>query len=657
MTGRAGTHAYFFHQGTDCRAYEYLGAHMTSRARQKGVLFRVGAPEAQSVCVMGEFNDWNKTSHPMKKVTVGVWELFVPGVKEYCAYKFAVTGCDGVLRDKCDPYAFHSETRPFTASRVYDPSKSYKWHDKAWLAARSQCQNKPVSIYEVHLGSWRHDENDNPYTYRRLADELIPYALEMGFTHIELLPVMEHPLDASWGYQCTGYFSPTSRFGEPRDLQEMIDGCHQAGLGVILDWVPAHFPKDGFFLSYFDGTPLYEGKDVLRRERPDWGTYMFDFGRNEVRSFLLSSAMFWLDMYHADGFRIDAVASMLYLDFGKEHGQWTPNIHGSNENLEAISFLRKLNETVFEHYPTVLMMAEESSAWPMVTKPVWLGGLGFNYKWNMGWMNDVLDYSKVDPIFRQYNHNKLTFSLTYAFNESYVLPFSHDEVVHLKKALIEKFPGDEYARMANLRALLAYMFAHPGKKLLFMGGEFGQHHEWDEKTQLEWHLLDEPVHRQLQDFTRELNRFYQNTPALWENDIDWKGFQWIACDNYAQNILVFRRIDHSGNEIAVTVNFAPVMREHYRIGLPFPCTMTQIFSTDEARFGGWDIANPPIHTDEIPWNGLPVSAELTIPPMSVVFLQLTPDELPDAELPIADEESADAPVNPDTELKDTDTAL
>jgi len=609
-------HAYLFHRGEDCRVYDWLGAHPDD----SGVTFRVWAPHAKNVAVTGDFCGWGD-GIPMRKVTGSVWEGYVGGLSEYAAYKYRITARDNSVRLKADSYAFHTETRGSTASKVYQP-RSYTWGDADWMRTRQAGYDKPVTIYEVHLGSWRRDQDGNSYTYARLADELVPYVKDMGYTHVELLPVMEHPLDASWGYQCTGYFAPTSRFREPRDFLHLIDRFHQAGIGVILDWVPAHFPKDDWGLAMFDGEPCYEDSDPLRRERPEWGTYVFDYGRPEVRSFLASSALYWMDVYHADGFRVDAVASMLYLDFGRE--KWRPNIYGGRENLEAIALIRFINEAVFREYPSALMVAEESTAWPGVTKPVYLGGLGFNYKWNMGWMNDILAYCREDPLYRRYRHDKLTFSLTYAFSENYVLPLSHDEVVHLKRALIEKLPGDETARMAGLRLLYAYMYAHPGKKLLFMGGEFGQHAEWNENVQLEWHLLDEDVHRRLRDYVAALNGFYRNTPPLWENDTDWKGFSWISCDNYTQNVAVFRRIARNGHEVVVACNFSGAELSGYRIGLAYDGMYPLAFSTDDARWGGYDRAQMCLIAENIPWNGLPYSAALTLPPLSALYYTCTP---------------------------------
>ena len=648
-------HYYLFHAGRDVRAYDLLGAHIEYRNGGSGVVFRVWAPDAQAVFVTGVFADWKKCAVAMEKTSVGIWEVYIDGLGEYDAYKYNIITKDGRFLEKTDPYGFHSELRPGTASKVYDMTK-YCWRDDAWMAKRRQTASydRPINIYEVHLGSWKRGEENAYYTYRQYADELIPYVKEMGYTHIELLPVMEHPLDMSWGYQCMGYFCPTARYGEPRDFMAFIDRCHQEGIGVILDWVPAHFPKDASGLYEFDGSPLYEGRDVIQREHPSWGTRIFDYGRNEVKSFLLSSAIFWLDNYHADGFRVDAVASMIYRSFCREEGQWTPNRYGGAENLEAIAFMQELNRMVFEKYPNVLMMAEESSAWPMVTKPTYMGGLGFNYKWNMGWMNDILDYVKVDPVYRKYKHNLITFSMTYAFAENFVLPLSHDEVVHLKNSLVGRQPGDYWKKFAGLRLLLAYQIAHPGKKLLFMGGEFGQFAEWAFDRSLDWHLLGYEMHAKMQEYAKALNHFYLENKPLWENDSDWKGFQWISCENADDNILVMRRIDRSGEELIAILNFSPVVRHDYRIGLPFAGTYREVFNSDAICYGGSGCCNVEKEAEEIPWNGLPVSAPFTIPPLAAAFIRgekAEVDEIPE----LVSEECCETNVNnkqtdPDAEL-------
>ncbi|GHV08922.1 1,4-alpha-glucan branching enzyme GlgB [Clostridia bacterium] len=612
-------HLYLFHEGCDSRAYKFLGAHLESNA----VIFRVWAPTASAVAVAGDFNCWNQQSHPMTKISVGVWELIVPDLTEYSAYKFAVTDANGTTRLKSDPYAFHSETRPNTASKVYN-LEGYKWNDGEWMAARADSAARPMNIYEVHLGSWRRGEEDHFLSYSATADLLIPYVKEMGYTHIEFMPLTEHPLDDSWGYQVTGYFAATSRFGIPRDLMALIDKCHRAGIGVILDWVPAHFPKDAHGLVEFDGGYCYEYSDPLKMEHQDWGTRIFDYGRNEVQSFLMSSALFWLEHFHIDGLRVDAVASMLYLDYGRENGQWRPNIHGGHENLEAVGFLRKLNESVNNQFPGTLMIAEESTSWPMVTQPTYMGGLGFTYKWNMGWMNDTLRYMKLDPIYRQYQHNCLTFSLMYAFSEKYVLPLSHDEVVHLKGSLISKMPGYYDDKFAGMRAYLSYMIAHPGRKLLFMGGEFGQFGEWNFKHSLDWHLLEQDRHAQLSHFVAVLNQFYLDNPALWENDEDWNGFNWLCCDDYQGNTLAMRRVSKSNQEVVIALNFSPVNRLGYRVGLPKEGIYREVLNSDATEFGGWNNINDyDIYTEALPWQGQDQSINLTLPPYGAVFLKRT----------------------------------
>jgi 1,4-alpha-glucan branching enzyme len=621
MADALDLHLYLFHEGCDSRAYNVLGAHIVNEGRKKGVMFRVWAPDAQNVAIIGDFNDWNRDKHPMKKISVGVWELYIPRLTQFVSYKYAVKTKQGDWREKSDPYAFHSETRPLTASKVYDIS-GFEWNDADWFAAKSEPYNKPLNIYEVHLGSWRRGDDDSLLTYSGIADMLVPYVKEMGYTHIELMPVTEHPLDLSWGYQVTGYFAPTSRFGTPHDFMAFVDKCHQAGIGVILDWVPAHFPKDGHGLIEFDGTCCYEYSDPVKREHPEWGTRVFDFGRNETRSFLMSSALFWLEHYHIDGLRVDAVASMLYLDYGKKHGQWLPNIHGGRENLEAIDFLRKLNEAVFAQFPHTLMIAEESTAWPMVTKPTYMGGLGFNFKWNMGWMNDTLEYAKSDPVFRQYKHNNLTFSMMYAFSENYLLPISHDEVVHLKGSLIHKMPGYYDDKFAGVRTYLSYMMAHPGKKLLFMGSEFGQFTEWSEARSLDWHLLEYDRHRQLQLYVKTLNNLYLEHSEFWENDMSWDGFEWLCNDDYQGNTLGICRKNLTGGELVAIFNFSPLNRLGYRIGVPTEGIYREILNSDSIEFGGWGNTNPnDLGTEFFPWHGKEQSFQLTVPPFGAVFLK------------------------------------
>jgi 1,4-alpha-glucan branching enzyme len=532
-------HLYFFHEGSDCRAYEFMGARPAVREGAAGWVFRVWAPEAAGVAVIGDFNSWNAAASPMSKISVGVWELFIAGLSEYDAYKLAVRTKDGRILEKTDPYGYHTETRPLTASKLYD-IEGYPWQDADWTASRGSPYNKPMNIYEVHLGSWRRGDGGGFLSYEELARELCVDVKEMGYTHVELMPVTEYPSDSSWGYQVTGYYAPTSRYGPPKDFMKFVDTLHQHGVGVLLDWVPAHFIKDGHGLIEFDGSFCYEYNEPTRREHEAWGTRVFDYGRNEVRSFLLSSALFWLEKYHIDGLRVDAVASMLYLDYARG-GKYVPNIYGGRENLEAVDFLRKLSEQVFASFPGALLMAEESTAWPMVTKPTYMGGLGFNFKWNMGWMNDTLHYMKLDPVFRQYNHNDLTFSMMYAFSENYILPLSHDEVVHGKCSIIEKMPGYYPDKFAGVRAYLSYQIAHPGKKLLFMGGEFGQFIEWNEAQSLDWHLLGYEMHSKLQAFVKRLNHFYLSRPELWEDDCSWEGFQWLNHGDYQGNTLSFAR--------------------------------------------------------------------------------------------------------------------
>ena len=616
---------YLFHQGTNTRAYRLLGAHRTDD--YSATVFRVWAPNARAVSVVGDFNQWDNTAAPMKILNKsGVWEIVIPEVPPYAAYKFCVTGRDGKRRLKNDPYAFHAEASPGTASKYYTVKDCHAWGDDAWLKKRGRADvyASPMSVYEVHLGSWRKYPDGEPFSYRKLAGELIPYAKDLGYTHLELMPVTEYPFDGSWGYQVTGYFAATSRYGEPKDLMYFIDQAHQAGMGVILDWVPAHFPRDAGALAEFDGGPCYEYADPRRGEHKQWGTKVFDFGKPEVRSFLISSAMFWLDYYHADGLRVDAVASMLYLDYGREKGQWAPNAKGGRENLEAVEFLRQLNKAVFEKFPGVVMAAEESTAWPLVTKPVHDGGLGFNFKWNMGWMNDCLRYFSLDPVYRKDNQGSLTFSFHYAFSENFILPISHDEVVHGKCSLLSKMPGDYQEKFAGLRSFLGYMYAHPGKKLLFMGQEFGQFIEWNYEREIDWLLLDYESHRQLRDFTRALNIFYKRKAALWEVEDSWEGFRWISGDDNANSVVAFRRIDKKGKELLCVCNFTPVTRTPYCIGAPAEGTYKVVFSTDDKKYGGAGACRKKTYqTREKPMHGLPCSLELTLPGSSVMYLEKT----------------------------------
>ncbi len=607
------------YKGIDCRAYLEMGCHRLGDGRYS---FRVWAPNARSVSVVGDFNGWDPRRNPMTRRADGVWETEINALNEYDCYKYWVCASDGTELMKADPYGTHTETRPGTASKIY--TLDYEWSDSKWIEEKNNrsIYDCPVNIYEVHAGSWRRFEDGETFSYDKLADELIPYVKEMGYTHIEMLPLAEYPYDGSWGYQVIGYYAPTSRYGSPEQLKSFIDRCHQEGIGVIIDWVPAHFPRDAAGLFRFDGQPCYEYADPRKGEHKEWGTCVFDYGRHEVMSFLISNAMYWLDCFHVDGLRVDAVASMLYLDYNREHGQWVANKYGGKENLEAVEFLRTLNEAVFGMHPQVMMIAEESTAWPMVSRPTDDGGLGFNYKWNMGWMNDMLRYMSLDPLFRKDHHDSLTFSFFYAFSENFVLPISHDEVVHGKGSLINKMPGSYEDKFAEARTFLGYMMAHPGKKLLFMGSEFAQFKEWDFQSELDWLLLDYDAHRRFHAFSKALNRFYLENPTFWENDFSWEGFSWIAHDDYTQSIIVFRRIDRSGKETIVLCNFNPVKREHYRIGVPKYGTYREVFTTDALEFGGTGVVNDKLETTDEPMHGFEQSLELTVPPLSVLYIQL-----------------------------------
>jgi 1,4-alpha-glucan branching enzyme len=615
-------------EGRHEELWRVLGAHVLvldagSGQRCAGTAFAVWAPNARGVRVTADFNFWDGRAHPMRSLGgSGVWELFVPGVGDATRYKYAVCGRDGTWRDKADPMAFSAEHPPATASVVY--TSSYSWGDSSWLDSRASRQpvREPMSIYEVHLGSWRPG-----LSYRELAGQLVAYVADMGFTHVEFLPVAEHPFGGSWGYQVTSYYAPTSRFGSPDDFRYLVDALHQAGIGVLLDWVPAHFPRDEWALARFDGTPLYEHADPRRGTHPDWGTLIFDYGRTEVRNFLVANAIFWLEEFHIDGLRVDAVASMLYLDYSRQPGEWTPNQYGGRENLDAISFLQEVNATCYRRVPGITMVAEESTAWPGVTRPVHLGGLGFGFKWNMGWMHDTLSYLRHDPIHRQYHHNEMTFSLIYAFSENFVLPLSHDEVVHGKGSLLGKMPGDEWRRFAGLRSLLAYMWAHPGKQLLFMGSEFGQGSEWSADNGLDWWVLDFDVHQGVQRLSRDLNALYRATPALWRLDSVPDGFGWIDSNDAQGNVLSFLRFSGSGagDVVACIANFSALPHLDYRIGLPAAGRWREVLNTDAENYGGSGVGNQGfVEAVPEPWHGRPASARLTLPPLGVLWLAPEP---------------------------------
>ena len=623
-----------FSQGHAVRAQEFMGAHPAVQDGQDGWVFRVWAPHAQLVAVMGDFNGWNDSDHPMQLLSDGVWEVFIPGLKQFDSYKYAVHTASGRVLAKADPYAFHAETRPGNASKLYDLS-GYGWGDGSWMDYRKNnpIYQKPLNIYEVHLGSWRRTGEDEMLSYRDIGKYLVPYVKEMGFTHVELLPITEHPLDASWGYQCTGYFAATSRYGTPHDFMWLVDQLHQAGIGVILDWVPAHFPKDAFGLYEFDGEPCYEYADTRKGEHADWGTRVFDYARHEVRSFLFSSALFWLEQFHIDGLRVDAVASMLYLDYGRQGGEWVPNVFGGHENLEAVDFIQELNGHVFQEHPDVMMIAEESTAWPRVSHPVGEGGLegglGFNLKWNMGWMNDILHYIKLDPYFRQFNHKDITFSLMYAFSENFVLPLSHDEVVHMKGSLINKMPGTNEEKFAGVRAFYTYMLTHPGKKLLMMGSEFGQWNEWHYEHSLDWHLLDPDQewakpHRQLQQYFKQANAFYLAHPELWELDFSWEGFEWIEANDNQANTVAFLRKDAKGDALVIVCNFSPVDRTGYTVGVPVPGVYSVVFNSDDLDFGGKGGGDhEPVRSRYVESQGREQSITISLPPMSAVIYKCT----------------------------------
>ncbi len=617
---------YLWNQGRYLYSYDKLGAHLRTVDGVTGVNFAVWAPNAYRVSVIGDFNRWDPRVHPMRlRGETGVWELFIPGLQEGAVYRYDLRSrVGGYHAQHSDPYGFYAEVRPNNASVVAN-TDDYAWGDQVWVEQRDPQRrlNKPMAIYEVHLGSWRLKPDGSWLTYRELADELVGYAREMGFTHLELMPIAEHPLDMSWGYQTTGYYAPTSRYGSPTDFMYFVDRCHQAGIGVILDWVPAHFPKDGYALSYFDGTHLYEHANPQQAEHPDWGTYIFNYGRNEVRNFLLSNALYWLQRYHIDGLRVDAVSSMLYLDFSRKAGEWVPNQYGGRENLEAIAFLKEANAMIHSEVAGAMSIAEESTAWPMVSHPTYLGGLGFTFKWNMGWMHDTLEYMHTDPLYRRYAHYRLTFSMVYAFNENFILSLSHDEVVHAKGSLINKMPGDWWQRFASLRLLFGYQYMHPGKKLNFMGQEFGQWREWGEQRGLDWDLLEWPAHVQLQTWMHDLNHFYVSEPALYEHDFDSQGFQWIEANDVEQSVYSYiRRADDPDNLLVVVCNLTPMPRYQYRIGVPKAGYYAEVLNSDSSYYGGGNIGNNGgVETDPIPWHAWAQSLSLTIPPLAIVVLK------------------------------------
>ena len=611
-----------FHAGTLTDGWKWFGAHPEERRGRKGWVFRVWAPHAKAVSVVGDFNNWNQKANKLSRKGE-IWEGFIADLPAYTTYKYCITGADGEIRMKADPYGFHTETRPGTASKLYDIS-GFRWSDAAFRKkfAQNPVYSAPLNIYEVHLGSWKKRDNGDFIDYKDLGRELAAYVKEMGYTAIELLPVTEHPLDDSWGYQCTGYFAPTSRFGTPKDFMWFVNHMHKNGIAVLLDWVPAHFCKDSQGLYEFDGTCCYEYSDPNKWEHAGWGTRVFDYGRPEVKSFLFSSARFWLDEYHIDGLRVDAVASMLYLDYGRQGGPWTPNKYGGHENLEAIEFLRELNAMAFSVSPGVLMIAEESTAWPLVTRPPDVGGLGFNLKWNMGWMNDMCHYLKLDPFFRQYHHKDITFSMMYAFSENFVLPISHDEVVHMKGSVVGKMPGDYSNQLRCLKGFYAYLLAHPGKKLLFMGAELGQWHEWDDKGQLDWYLLDNEENQKIHQFFKDANAFYKRESALWEIDFSWEGFEWLVPDDNHNNVVVFLRKDQKGRDLLCAVNFSPNTYENYRMGIPAHRKYVPVFNTDDTVYGGDGFGDrEPVMVEAIPSHGKEHSAAIRIPAFGAVFLR------------------------------------
>ena len=618
---------HLFAEGQHWRIYDKFGAHLRTIDGDAGVYFAVWAPNAQRVSVVGDFNGWDGRVNPMRKLLgSGVWELFLPGVQEGVHYKFEIRAPSGALLLKSDPFAFFNQHGTSTSSLVYNLER-YKWSDHEWMASRAKREwpKSAISIYEVHLGSWRRrsDEGNRHLSYLELSETLLPYVVEMGYTHIELMPIAEHPFEGSWGYQVTNYYAPTSRFGSPDELRHFIDACHRADIGVIVDWVPAHFPKDAHGLAEFDGTDLYEHMDPRQGEHQDWGTLIFNFGRNEVRNFLIGNALFWLEQYHIDGLRVDAVASMLYLDYSREPGQWVPNVYGGRENLEAIYFLKRFNEVCYEKFPGIMTIAEESTAWPSVSRPTYLGGLGFGFKWNMGWMHDFLQYMSLDPIYRRFHHGSITFSLLYAFQEHFILVLSHDEVVHGKRSLICKMPGDEWQKFANLRLFFAWMYGQPGKKLLFMGGEFGQWKEWNHDQGLDWHLLEEPRHDGLRRLVQHLNYVYRNEPALWDQDDSYAGFEWIDFHDADNSVVAFMRKSREGEVIAFVVNATPLVRYNYRLGVPEAGFYREIVNTDAETYGGSNVGNyGGAKSEEVPWMAREHSILIHLPPLATVAFKL-----------------------------------
>ncbi len=621
-----------FHTGDSVRAYDFLGAHLVYRNDKNGVVFRVWAPTARSVSVAGDFNNWNNEANYMYNIGYGVWEVFVEGVKEFCTYKYCIESEYGDRLMKADPYAFHAQTRPGQASVVYD-IESYSWNDSEWFNKRKEnnISSSPMNIYEIHAGSWRKYPDGNFFNYQKLADELIPYLKEMHYTHVQLMPIMEYPYDGSWGFQTTGYYAPTSRYGTPSDFMAFVDKLHGEGIGVILDWVPSNFPTDDFGLARFDGSPLYESNDPKTSKRDSWGTCLFNYARFEVTSFLVSCAMFWLDKYHIDGLRIGALSSMLYLDYGKTEGEWKPNKFGGKENLDAVDFIKRLNTAVHMYHPDVMMFAEENTSWPKLTHKIEDGGLGFDFKWNMGWMNDMLHYMSLNSMWRPFNHDSLTFSFYYAFSEKFLLPISHDEVSHGKGSLIKQMPGKYDEQFAGVRAFITYMYAHPGKKLVFMGTEIGQFDEWNHEEAIQWDLLEFEKHKKLRTFFKELNKFYLDCKPLYELDTVWKGFDWIHHDDYTNSVIAFKRTDKNGDEIVSVCNFQPIRRDEYCIGVPKYGLYDEVFNSDEERFGGSGVVNGNnIKTEVMKIHGFDQGLSLTLPPLSVIYLrcakELEPDE-------------------------------